>query len=133
MRAWSERLFVDEHDVGSQRDKFMKAGEIIQNIAIFYFHMLRFAPYSFSAHSCDARAVDGVGVSDVVGFHGAIFEEHVTHHVLELGISGVSNHGLGLVGLDGILDFVLRESFLMLLDGLGHRNGSLACLHVDVG
>jgi hypothetical protein len=110
----------------------MKVVEIVRNIAIFHFHALRFVPYCFSMHSCDARAIDGVGVSDVVGFYGAIFEEPVTHHVLELGVSGVSDHGLGLAGLDGILDFVLCESFITLPDGLGHRNGSLACLHVDV-
>jgi hypothetical protein len=111
----------------------MKAVEIVRNIAIFHFHALRFGPYCFSAHSCDARAVDGVGVSDVVGFHRAIFEEPVTHHVLELGVSGVSNHGLGLVSSNGILDFALRESFIMLPDGLGHCNGSRACLHVNIG
>jgi hypothetical protein len=82
----------------------MKVVEIVRNIAIFHFHVLRFAPYCLSPHSCNAWAIDGVGISDVVGFHRAIFEKPVTHHALELGFSGVSDHDLGLAGLDGIFD-----------------------------
>ena len=44
----------------------------------------------------------------------------------------MAGHGLGLACSSGILNFALGEAFILLANGLNHRN-SIRGLHVDVG
>ncbi len=82
-------------------------------------------------HSCSVQAKDGEDVGNVGGFDGAIFDSVASHHIEELGISWVANHGLGFVGDDGILDFALGVAFIALADSLDHGYG-ICGMHVDV-
>jgi hypothetical protein len=84
-----------------------------------------------SAHSCSARAKDGEGIGNVGRFDGAIFDCVASHHIKELGISWVANHGLGFVGGNGILDLVHGVAFISPADGLDHGHG-ICGMHVDV-
>ncbi len=64
-------------------------------------------------------------------FDGAIFDSVASHHFEKLGIRRVANHGLGLAGSNGILDFTLGVAFIALADGLDHGHG-VCGMHVDV-
>ncbi len=105
--------------------------EVVQDAPRFCLYLLQLAANSLSMHSCSAWAKDGEGVGNVVGFDGAIFDSVVSHHFNELGFSWVANHGLGLAGGNGILDFALGIAFIVLTDGLVHGLGVHGML-VDV-
>jgi hypothetical protein len=63
-------------------------------------------------HSCNARAEDGVGISDVNCFDRTIFNGVASHHSLELSIRGVAGHGLSFASKDGIFNLALGEPFV---------------------
>ncbi len=105
--------------------------EVIRDAPRFCLYSLWLAANSLSAHSCSAWAEDGEGVGNVGGFDGAIFDSVASHHFEKVGISWVANHGLGLVGGDGILDFALGVAFIAPADGLDHGHGDCG-MHVDV-
>jgi hypothetical protein len=105
--------------------------EVVRDAPRFCLYLLWLAANGFSAHSCSAWAKDGEGVGNVDRLDGAIFDSVASHHIKELGISWVANHGLGFAGGDGILDFALGVAFKALVDGLGHGYG-VRGVHVNV-
>jgi hypothetical protein len=105
--------------------------EVVWDAPLFCLYLLWLAVNSLSTHSCSAWAKDGEGIGSVGRFDGAIFDSVASHHFKELGISWVANHGLGLTGSNGILDFVLGVDYLALADGLDHGH-SVCGMHVDV-
>jgi hypothetical protein len=122
---------IDKHHIGCKHSKFVEAMEIIRDAPRFCLYLLRLGANSLSAHSCSAWAKDGEGICNVGGFDGAIFDSVASHHFKELGISWVANHGLGLAGGNGILDFALGVAFIALADGLDHGHG-VCGMHVNV-
>jgi hypothetical protein len=105
--------------------------EVVRDAPQFCLHLLWLAANGVSAHSCSAQAKDGEGVGNVGGFDGAFFDSVASHHIKDLGIIWVANHGLGFAGGDGILDFALGVAFIALTDGLDHGYG-ICGMHVDV-
>ncbi len=106
--------------------------EFVPDMPQFCLYMLWFVADILPAHACNAWTKDGEGIGDVRGFHGAVFDNVVSHHFYELGISRVAGHGLCLVGHNGVLDFALGEAFIMLVDGLNHGH-CVHGLHVNKG
>jgi hypothetical protein len=74
----------------------------------------------FSLHSCDAQAKDGAGFRNMFGSDGAIFNEIVVYHSLELCIGGVACQGLCFASKDCIAYYTLVEAIVAFADGLYH-------------
>ncbi len=106
--------------------------KIVRNTAWRCLYLAGFAKNSFPAHSCNAWTEYGVGVSNVFGFDGEIFNSVAFHNGLELGIGGVACRGLAFAGNYGIAYLVFCEAFVALADGLNHCHGQCGP-HVDVG
>ncbi len=105
--------------------------EAILDVPWFCLYMFWLAENGLSTHSCSTQAKDGEGVGNVGGFDGKIFDCVASHHIKELGISWVVNHGLGFAGGNGILDFALDVAYIVLVDGLDHGYG-VCGMHVEV-
>ncbi len=105
--------------------------EVVRDAPRFCLYLLWLVAKSLSAHSCSAQAKDDEGIGNVGGFDGEFFDSVASHHFEELGISWFANHGLGLAGGNGILDFVLGVAFIVLADSFDHGHG-IHGMHVDV-
>ncbi len=109
----------------------METIKIVGNTAWLCLYLAGFATDSFPAHSCNARTEYGVGISNVFGFDGAIFNSIASHHGLELGIVWVACHDLAFASNYGIAYLAFREAFIVLADGLNHCHGRCGP-HVEV-
>ena len=65
------------------------------------------------------------------GFYWEIFDRFISHHFLELGVSGVAGHSLSFACCDGAEDLALGETFVALANGTDHFQ-SLLGFHVNV-
>ncbi len=68
----------------------------------------------------------------MLGFDGAIFNGFIPHHIIELSVGGMPGHGLCLVRGNGIKDFALGETLVVLAHGLNHGHGGRGA-HIKVG
>jgi hypothetical protein len=92
--------------------------KVVRDVPGLCLYLHWFATNCFPVHSCDARAEDGVGVSDVNWFDGIIFNSVASHHSLELSVGGVAGPGLSFASKDGIFNLALGEPFIALAYGL---------------
>ncbi len=105
--------------------------KVVWNASRLRLYLLWLAADCLPVHSCNVWAKYGASVGIVFGFDGAIFDSVISHHFQELGVGRVAGHGLGLACRDGILDFTLGKTFVLLANHLDHCLGCLG-LHVDV-
>jgi hypothetical protein len=109
----------------------VEAMKVVWNASRLCLYLLWLAADGLPVHSCNSLAKYGASVGDVFRFDGAIFDSVISHHFQELGIGRVAGHGLGLACRNGILDYTLGKTFVLLANRLDHCHGCLG-LHVDV-
>ena len=105
--------------------------KVIWDASWLCLYLLWLATNGSSTHSCYAWIKDGESIGDVCGFDREIFDRFISHHFVELGVSGVASHGLSFACCDCVEDLTLGETFVALANSLDHCHGCFG-LHVNV-